>query len=81
MIYLIRTLFKIFEKKQKIKFILILILIFFSLILETFGIGIILPIINLLVTKNKTIGIEFIDKIFSDFSLKEVFFSYLVLLS
>lgn len=79
MIYLIRTLFKIFEKKQKIKFILILILIFFSLILETFGIGIILPIINLLVTKNKTIGIEFIDKIFSNFSLKEVFFFYLFL--
>ena len=77
--YIIKNFFKIFKKEQKIKFILIVILIFFSLSLETFGIGMVLPIFNLLITQDKNIGIEFIDHFFLDFSLKEVFFIYLII--
>jgi ABC-type multidrug transport system fused ATPase/permease subunit len=79
MIYIVRNLFKIFKTKEKLRFILILLLIFFSLILETIGIGMILPIINILIIKERSLGFDLIDNFFVNFSLKKTFFIYLII--
>ena len=51
MIDILEGLFKVFNNKEKIKFIFTVILIFLSLILETIGISLILPLINILILK------------------------------
>ena len=79
MINILQGLFKVFNNKEKIKFIFTLILIFLSLILETIGISLILPLVNILITKNQTIGIFFLDKFIINYSLKESFFIYLTI--
>lgn len=76
---IIKILFLILNKKQKTAFILALIMIFVSLVLETFGIGMILPIINILVTGQKNINIDFVDNYLAVFTLREVFFIYLII--
>jgi hypothetical protein len=55
---------ELFKTKEKLRFILILLLIFFSLILETIGIGMILPIINILIIKERSLGFDLIDNFF-----------------
>ena len=79
MIDIIKTLLLILNKKQKIAFFIALIMILISLTLETFGIGMILPIINILVTGKKNTNIDLIDNYLVDFTLKEVFFIYLII--
>ena len=76
---IIKILFLILNKKQKTAFILALIMIFISLILETFGIGMILPIINILVTGQKNTNIDLVDNYLAVFTLREVFFIYLII--
>jgi len=79
MLDIIKILLLILNKKQKLVFFIALIIIFFSLVLETFGIGMILPIINVLVTGNRNINIDLIDKYIASFTLKEAFFIYLII--
>jgi len=79
MLDIIKILLLILNKKQKLVFFIALIIIFFSLVLETFGIGMILPIINVLVTGNRNINIDLIDKYIASFTLKEDFFIYLII--
>jgi ABC-type bacteriocin/lantibiotic exporter with double-glycine peptidase domain len=79
MINILQGLFKVFNNKEKIKFIFTLILIFLSLILETIGISLVLPLINILITKNQIIGISFFDKFILNYNLKESFFIYLAI--
>jgi ABC-type bacteriocin/lantibiotic exporter with double-glycine peptidase domain len=76
---IIKILFLILNKKQQAVFFVALIMIFISLVLETFGIGMILPIINILVTGKKNTNIDLIDNYLVDFTLKEVFFIYLII--
>jgi ABC-type bacteriocin/lantibiotic exporter with double-glycine peptidase domain len=76
---IVKILFLILNKKQKILFFLALIMILISLVLETFGIGMILPIINVLVTSQKNTNIIFIDNYLAAFTLKETFFIYLII--
>jgi len=76
---IIKILFLILNKKQKTAFILALIMIFISLVLETFGIGMILPIINILVTGQKNTNIDLVDNYLAVFTLREVFFIYLII--
>ena len=78
MIDIIKILLLILNKKQKISFFIALIMILISLVLETFGIGMILPIINVLVTGQKNTNINFIDNYLAAFTLKETFFIYLI---
>ena len=78
MVDIIKILLLILSKKQKLVFFIALIIIFFSLVLETFGIGMILPIINVLVTGNRNVNIDLIDKYIAVFTLKEAFFIYLI---
>jgi ABC-type bacteriocin/lantibiotic exporter with double-glycine peptidase domain len=79
MLDIIKILFLILNKKQQVVFSVALIMIFISLVLETFGIGMILPIINILVTGKKNTNIDLIDNYLVDFTLKEVFFIYLII--
>jgi ABC-type multidrug transport system fused ATPase/permease subunit len=76
---IIKILFVILNKKQKINFFIALIMIFISLLLETFGIGMILPIINILIIGKKNTNIEFIDNYLNTFSIKEIFFIFLIM--
>ena len=75
----IKILFLILNKKQKVSFFIVLIMILISLVLETFGIGMILPIINVLVTGQKNTNIDFIDNYLAAFDLRETFFIYLII--
>ena len=79
MVNILQGLFKVFNNKEKIKFIFTVILIFISLILETIGISLILPLINILITKNQIIGISFFDKFMVNYNLKQSFFIYLTI--
>ena len=79
MINILQGLFKVFNNKEKIIFIFTLILIFLSLILETIGISLVLPLINILISKNQIIGISFFDKFILNYNLKESFFIYLAI--
>jgi len=76
---IIKILFLILNKQQKIKFIIALAMILISLLLETFGIGMILPIINILISGKKNTNIEFIDNYLNAFSIKETFFIFLII--
>ena len=76
---ILKVLFLILNKKQQTIFFVALIMVFVSLVLETFGIGMILPIINILVTGKKNTNIDLIDNYLVDFTLKEVFFIYLII--
>ena len=76
---IIKILFVILNKKQKMNFFIALIMIFISLLLETFGIGMILPIINILIIGKKNTNIEFIDNYLNTFSIKEIFFIFLII--
>jgi ABC-type multidrug transport system fused ATPase/permease subunit len=79
MVDIIKILFLVLNKKQQAVFFVALIMIFISLVLETFGIGMILPIINILVTGKKNTNIDLIDNYLADFTIKEVFFIYLII--
>jgi|LakMenEpi03Aug12_release.lakeMendotaPanAssembly.Ray.scaffolds.fasta_scaffold149569_2 ABC-type multidrug transport system fused ATPase/permease subunit len=79
MIEILKILLVILNKKQKINFVIALIMIFVSLLLETFGIGMILPIINILIVGKKNTNIEFIDSYLNSFSIKEIFFIFLII--
>jgi hypothetical protein len=58
---LYKLLFLILNRKQKITFFFISVMIFFSFLLETLGIGTILPLAKLIISEQSSTGISFFD--------------------
>jgi len=76
---LYKLLFLILNRKQKITFFFISVMIFFSFLLETLGIGTILPLAKLIISEQSSTGISFFDDYLIKYSTQKIFVIFLIM--
>jgi ABC-type bacteriocin/lantibiotic exporter with double-glycine peptidase domain len=76
---LYKLLFLILNRRQKINFFFISVMIFFSFLLETLGIGTILPLAKIIISEQSSTGINYIDNYLVKYSTQEIFVIFLII--
>jgi ATP-binding cassette, subfamily B, bacterial PglK len=66
----------ILNKKDKLKYFILFPLIILTMVLETIGVGLVIPFIKSLITGNFTTNYDFIDQFTADLSIKYLLFFF-----